>query len=701
MISTYRRQLSLFIIVYVIFSLTIKIVNAFENVHPRINQKILIGPHNINAHPGETIQLPCIVSKQFDATVTWCWNDFCTLGKAQLVRHDTIYDGLISIYQYAAYPRFRLLINERLNHYNLSITNVSHKDEGIFQCQIQRTMYAHEARSERVRLTVIAPPNDQPRLLLPNMPLKQGQSAKITCVSSPSKPASKLILYKNEQILTTELSSSTYIYELDINTNKNLTKLIYTIKDPDSSWNNIIIKCKQIYEFTNYSQLYVTGKIQVHYKPKVRIESQNRHPLTVNSTATFRCIAQGNPEPQFKWFANSIDLSSLTSSIINIPLSKHVHNHSIGCTAINSVGMTNTSIRLLIRHPPVLIIHPPKFVTLNLDSKSSSNPTVLRCIVDSYPRAKITWYRYGEIIAEGSLFNLTNITKREQQGIYSYHIETDGFEPIKNDFIIYIKDFFLGKPLIYIQESKQYNRLFECQVYSSSPILRITWRLNDEPIESSDQLSISTTCDDYSCKSKLVYDYPTIIPSSNSLNRLSCIGENEFGIEQSRLYQMDTSDDPTIILVSIILITLGLIVIFSITAIFCCCRVRRIRKKHKCLNNKKLPIVYDEHYSINELIKEVGSLRTCNNLMNNIDRLSLQMESTDRLLTTSCNNNNNNTKTVLDNLSNESSTNSSGFHSKSTTTIFNNEYSPRLPETVESSFSGIKKRKRKQEFPKK
>ncbi|CAF4268845.1 unnamed protein product, partial [Rotaria sp. Silwood2] len=159
--------------------------------------------------------------------------------------------------------------------------------------------------------------------------------------------------------------------------------------------------------------------------------------------------------------------------------------------------------------------------------------------------------------------------------------------------------------------------------------------------------------------------------------------------------------DPTIILVSIILITLGLIVIFSITAIFCCCRVRRIRKKHKCLNNKKLPIVYDEHYSINELIKEVGSLRTCNNLMNNIDRLSLQMESTDRLLTTSCNNNNNNTKTVLDNLSNESSTNSSGFHSKSTTTIFNNEYSPRLPETVESSFSGIKKRKRKQEFPKK
>ena len=63
----------------------------------------------------------------------------------------------------------------------------------------------------------------------------------------------------------------------------------------------------------------------------------------------------------------------------------------------------------------------------------------MRCIVDSYPRAKISWYRHGEIVAEGPLFNLENITKREDQGIYSYRIETDGFETIKNDFIIYMK----------------------------------------------------------------------------------------------------------------------------------------------------------------------------------------------------------------------------------------------------------------------
>jgi hypothetical protein len=97
--------------VYVIYSL-IMIING-----SRINQKILVGPHHISAYAGETVQFPCIVSKQSDAIVTWCWNDFCTLGKAQLIGHETTSNGLISIYQYTAYPRFRLLINERLSMY--------------------------------------------------------------------------------------------------------------------------------------------------------------------------------------------------------------------------------------------------------------------------------------------------------------------------------------------------------------------------------------------------------------------------------------------------------------------------------------------------------------------------------------------------------------------------------------------------------
>ncbi len=191
--------------------------------------------------------------------------------------------------------RYRLSLNRinnlvilffYLDHYNLSIVHVSNKDEGIFQCQVQRTMNAHEARSERVHLTLIgmidtwdsffiqywpsfsfllASPNGQPTLLLPNMPLKQGQSANITCLSSPSKPASRLILYKNEQLIPKE-SSSIISYELDIKTKKNLTKLVYIIDDPDSSWDNARIRCEQIYQYVNNFHNDVSRKIQVHCK---------------------------------------------------------------------------------------------------------------------------------------------------------------------------------------------------------------------------------------------------------------------------------------------------------------------------------------------------------------------------------------------------------------------------------------------------
>jgi len=95
------------------------------------------------------------------------------------------------------------------------------------------------------------------------MPLKQGQTANITCLSSPSKPASNLILYKNEQILINDLN---IFYELDIDTNKNLTKIIYRINDPDSNWNNAIIRCEQIYKFSKNFQRDIAEKIQVYCK---------------------------------------------------------------------------------------------------------------------------------------------------------------------------------------------------------------------------------------------------------------------------------------------------------------------------------------------------------------------------------------------------------------------------------------------------
>lgn len=62
-----------------------------------------------------------------------------------------------------------------------------------------------------------------------------------------------------------------------------------------------------------------------------------------------------------------MDLTSITSPIINIPLSRHVHNHSIGCTAINSMGTTNTSVRLTIRCKYIKIINETRILLFFLE----------------------------------------------------------------------------------------------------------------------------------------------------------------------------------------------------------------------------------------------------------------------------------------------------------------------------------------------
>lgn len=97
------------------------------------------------------------------------------------------------------------------------------------------------------------------------MPLKQGQPVNVTCISAPSKPASKLILYKNEQIITKRPSLMIF-YELDMRTKKNLTKLVFMIDDPDSSWDNARIKCEQIYQYANDFPKDISTRVQVHCK---------------------------------------------------------------------------------------------------------------------------------------------------------------------------------------------------------------------------------------------------------------------------------------------------------------------------------------------------------------------------------------------------------------------------------------------------
>lgn len=97
------------------------------------------------------------------------------------------------------------------------------------------------------------------------MPLRQGHAANITCLSAPSKPASKLILFKNEQMIDPTFSSIVS-YEMDVMTKKNQTKLVYIISDPDSTWDNVLIRCEQTYQYDSNFQKDVIRRVHTYCK---------------------------------------------------------------------------------------------------------------------------------------------------------------------------------------------------------------------------------------------------------------------------------------------------------------------------------------------------------------------------------------------------------------------------------------------------
>ena len=66
--------------------------------------------------------------------------------------------------------------------------------------------------------------------------------------------------------MITEQSSTSLSFEIDPLTKKNRTKLIYTLVDPDADWDDVVLRCEQIYKFKSNFQKDVSHKIRTFCK---------------------------------------------------------------------------------------------------------------------------------------------------------------------------------------------------------------------------------------------------------------------------------------------------------------------------------------------------------------------------------------------------------------------------------------------------
>lgn len=150
----------------------------------------------------------------------------------------------------------------------MSSTTNNGRARGPFRtCSVNSDWYGETLETifirtiDLLRFPISDPPVGQPTLLVPDVPLRQGQPTNFTCLSSPSKPASQLILYRNEQTIS-DATTTLVSYEIDPTTKKNLTKLVFQLDDPDGSWDGVFLRCEQIYQFVDNYRKDVSQKIQ-------------------------------------------------------------------------------------------------------------------------------------------------------------------------------------------------------------------------------------------------------------------------------------------------------------------------------------------------------------------------------------------------------------------------------------------------------
>ncbi|XP_077179615.1 cell adhesion molecule 3 isoform X2 [Paroedura picta] len=226
------------------------------------------------------------------------------------------------------------------NELTISIDNVSLADEGEYTCSI----FTMPVRTAKAIVTVLGIPR-KPQISGYKEPLKEGQTAKLTCVSSGSKPAAQLQWQKGGKVM---LGKNPEVAE-DSN-GKTFTVTSHVEFDVTRDDNGVDVACTVHHASLPNSATSTTLKIEVFYVPVASIEPQPTYPREGDNLRLL-CDGQGNPAPQeFMWRKEGID-TPLTVTQDNMLLIPYLNKSDSGtyiCSATNIMGTSEAKYNLAV-----------------------------------------------------------------------------------------------------------------------------------------------------------------------------------------------------------------------------------------------------------------------------------------------------------------------------------------------------------------
>ncbi|XP_026513391.1 cell adhesion molecule 3 isoform X3 [Terrapene carolina triunguis] len=264
---------------------------------------------------GGTVVLKCKVEDPDDSSLQWSNPAQQTLyfGEKRALRDNRIQ-----------------LVKSTPNELAISISNVVLADEGEYTCSI----FTMPVRTAKALVTVLGIPQN-PQIFGYELPIRETETAQLTCRSSGSKPAAQLRWKKGNKEL--QGGAPEVMEDSNGKTFTVTSHVEFTVTKED---NDVEVTCTVDHESLQNSERSTSQKLQVHFKPTATIEPDPLYPRE-GEELRLQCEAQGNPIPQeFLWTKEGSDvpLNLNTNRVLTLPFLNKSDSGTYICMATSTMG---------------------------------------------------------------------------------------------------------------------------------------------------------------------------------------------------------------------------------------------------------------------------------------------------------------------------------------------------------------------------
>ncbi|CAF0894195.1 unnamed protein product [Adineta steineri] len=474
----------------------------------KINNQFLQEPEDVETIIGSTLILHCRTEPLDENQVTWCKNDFCTLGKTR---------------DLPFYPRYEIIGQAHQGEHHFKIVNVSLEDMGMYQCQIRAGARRAGSMSRKAKLTVLQIPTslslDSPIVLIENV------LSFIVCRAQNAMPEAKLSWHLPKSI--SYLSKNDYALISDQSLRNSISNITFI---PNRLYHGKLIQCQahssaiDIMNKTMITQQY----IQTIFSPEINISLIGEQ--TENERINISCNVYCRPNlEKIKWFNGSSLLNLTDKNHFELLLTRYMHKNQIICQATNQVGTQNQSVTLLINYKPIFIDnYGNQIKNYSVILVEEGESVELQCLVDSYPSSYISWmFNQQTILKNATSLKISNIQSTNHTGVYICSANHSIFGIFNRTIRVALK----GPPemisettvnSIYVGQSI----LLVCSISTDIPIENIYWsREGHSRLNSNEKYEISENRSDELIEYKLLIKF---ILSSDEGDYI-CTGINQYG----------------------------------------------------------------------------------------------------------------------------------------------------------------------------